>query len=640
MHLAPSSAPFRRPDESLKKEPYVVVDPQPLERQASRSWTTPWRNILNRIWFTEFVAVIVAFVFLVLVFCVLAVFNAKPIDETGTSIWSSLPISILNFLVSSMRTAMLVPVASAVAQLKWTWFRRYRTLADIEVYDDATRGVVGSVMMLTKRRFWYRSSCSCMFQRVSLTNRDRHLAGVGALLTVFSLILETVVAQSIYLDYNGGPLPYQNASWSVPRTNRYEWWKDLVSNDEMDGQVPIVAIQAAVDYGVSYSMSYEGANPLAAPDCPTGYCEFGPYQTLGIDSMCADISDKIESNGQDFYIPSNAGLSSPLSLAKDGGLINATISFQYPDVDWFPHLYNVGPLISNSYIISAWNASLGRAPFAAECLMFWTIFKNNASFDPYGSFDEISMSNWTAKYPVNQTAYAQETDIIMTPPECYVNGSVVTERNLAEVADPVDGISECVYFIRAYAQYALQNYLGNSVYGLVGDYVDGPCDGCYRMSNKFPAYLAQLLDYAPTSDPVADIDNYIFSSLAYFMTAAVRQLPRRAIAITGRDGTYTMPAQGIMFDVDRFRVRWAVMIFPTFLLIACALFALDVAIRSREHIWKRSNLPLLFHGLSTRDRAQFGEILEYGDMKERAKLMNVCFQNSNEGYRFVSWPRE
>ena len=57
-------------------------------------------------------------------------------------------------LVSVMRMAMLLPVASGIAQLKWDWYRNRHSLADIEVYDDAMVGVAGSLKLLAKRRFW------------------------------------------------------------------------------------------------------------------------------------------------------------------------------------------------------------------------------------------------------------------------------------------------------------------------------------------------------------------------------------------------------------------------------------------------------------------------------------------------------
>jgi len=53
------------------------------------------------------------------------------------------------------------------------------------------------------------------------------------------------------MDYNGRPVSYNDSSWSVPRTNRYELWQAVSSGVEIGDQIPIAAVQAAVDYGLS-----------------------------------------------------------------------------------------------------------------------------------------------------------------------------------------------------------------------------------------------------------------------------------------------------------------------------------------------------------------------------------------------------
>lgn len=437
------------------------------------------------------------------------------------------------------------------------------------------------------------------------------------------------------MDYNGKPVPYNDSSWSVPRTNRYEWWQYESSGAEIGDQIPIAAVQAAVDYGLSYGFSWEGDQPVREPNCTSGNCDFGPYQTIGVDTICIDISDKIQSNGQDYYIPANAGLDSDLPLPIDGGLINSTTSFLYPDTDWFPRLNDLGPLISNTYIISNWNGSLNQPPFAVECILFWTVITYESE-TLGGYWNETSLSNWTANYPINQTSFGQVNDITMTPPYCYVNGSSITDYYSEDVLDPIDGMSECIYTVKYMAQYALQYYLANPAYGMNGDYVSGSCSQCFLAKNKFAGYLAQLLLYSISGDPVGDIQVYMFENLAYFLTTTIRQLPRGTMAVQGMNGAYTMPSQGIMYDFDRFRARWGIMTYPTLLIVSCAAFVFTVAMKRRDRVWKKSNLPLLFHGLGQEDRVSVANIEEYAEMKEKANEMYVHFANTAEGLRMVS----
>lgn len=118
-------------------------------------------SFLYGIWFVEVITLVVAFGLLAFIFGVLVIFNNRPIGETGQSIFSSLPTPILNFLVSLMRIAKLLPVTSAIAQLKWNWYKKPNRLSDIEVHGDATRGPYGSIKMLTTPRFWYDRLVLC-----------------------------------------------------------------------------------------------------------------------------------------------------------------------------------------------------------------------------------------------------------------------------------------------------------------------------------------------------------------------------------------------------------------------------------------------------------------------------------------------
>lgn len=65
-----------------------------------------------------------------------------------------LPIfPILALLSAIMRGAMLLPVATALGQLKWSWFRTSNRLADLERFDEASRGITGSLVLLWTVRF-------------------------------------------------------------------------------------------------------------------------------------------------------------------------------------------------------------------------------------------------------------------------------------------------------------------------------------------------------------------------------------------------------------------------------------------------------------------------------------------------------
>lgn len=59
--------------------------------------------------------------------------------------------AIIAALAQTAQSALLVPVASCIGQLKWkwTWFeKKSRRTIDLETYDMASRGPEGSLKLL------------------------------------------------------------------------------------------------------------------------------------------------------------------------------------------------------------------------------------------------------------------------------------------------------------------------------------------------------------------------------------------------------------------------------------------------------------------------------------------------------------
>jgi hypothetical protein len=64
--------------------------------------------------------------------------------------------AIISILATAAKGALLLPVAEAISQHKWLWFRRsQRKLQDIETFDNASRGPWGALTMLLKINIRY-----------------------------------------------------------------------------------------------------------------------------------------------------------------------------------------------------------------------------------------------------------------------------------------------------------------------------------------------------------------------------------------------------------------------------------------------------------------------------------------------------
>lgn len=64
------------------------------------------------------------------------------------------PNSILSLLSTICRLCVLIPITKGLAQLKWVWFaEQQRALSDFEAFENATRGVTGSLFLVWKLKF-------------------------------------------------------------------------------------------------------------------------------------------------------------------------------------------------------------------------------------------------------------------------------------------------------------------------------------------------------------------------------------------------------------------------------------------------------------------------------------------------------
>jgi hypothetical protein len=98
----------------------------------------------------------------------------QPMSESGSSLtWT-------NVLGKISSAALIVPTSEAIGQLKWNWFHNSKAMWDFEIFDKASRGPWGALMLLFR-------------------TRGRSLAALGALLIVLLLAIDTFFQQVVDL---------------------------------------------------------------------------------------------------------------------------------------------------------------------------------------------------------------------------------------------------------------------------------------------------------------------------------------------------------------------------------------------------------------------------------------------------------
>ncbi|KAF2789534.1 hypothetical protein K505DRAFT_222769, partial [Melanomma pulvis-pyrius CBS 109.77] len=127
-----------------------------------------------RLWLWEVAACWLALASHVTMIALLIVYHDAKVSA-WTAPWTF--NSNIAFFITIIKGASLSPVASSLGQLKWRRFWGYKPLVDMEVFDDASRGVYGSVRLLFHLNFY-------------------HFASAGALITIVALSMDTL-AQNV-----------------------------------------------------------------------------------------------------------------------------------------------------------------------------------------------------------------------------------------------------------------------------------------------------------------------------------------------------------------------------------------------------------------------------------------------------------
>ncbi|KAL4742967.1 hypothetical protein BDV11DRAFT_216176 [Aspergillus similis] len=179
--------------------------------------------------------------------------------------------TVLSWLSTVAKGCIAFPLSSGLSQLKWVWFaKRARPLSDLRVFDNASRGVYGSVELVWALRM-------------------RHFAVVGAIAVVLAvgfdpfvqnlvhyssdLVVDTSrvsrLANATYYD-TLGPLQASFSSYFVEPTLKANIYNSIFSTDP--------------------------SRPWAIPQytCPSGNCTWDPVASLAVRALCTDITSSIQ----------------------------------------------------------------------------------------------------------------------------------------------------------------------------------------------------------------------------------------------------------------------------------------------------------------------------------------------------------
>ncbi|KAF2034201.1 hypothetical protein EK21DRAFT_108241 [Setomelanomma holmii] len=534
---------------------------------------------------------------------------------------------VLAFLGAIMRAAMLLGVATAIGQLKWSWFRSGRRLLDLETFDEAARGMLGSAKLIWMLRF-------------------RNVAAVGAALTILTLPLDALIQSSVRIPSEMQPNDVEYLNYpgitNETRISRSTWYDDWQAMQSTRDRWPETSLMNAIRFGESYQNGLSSfITAVTLVDCPTGYCSFPKAQTLAVDRVCVDRTNDIVTyprNGTLAAYKSLPGLDMKFyhegTRDYEAQVIGTYSAVDYPDDDYMKQVFGAGyrALITRTGIMLQGSTGI----LGYECALAWSVRQATEYVDDTSNFQLNSTNDiitWSYEFQPNGT----DVWWSLEPDTCYVQGEVVHKDESDHYQD------NCIFAVGQGAGEGLETMLVDEQDGFMGDlFMINKANQTATRMNSFLLNLNATRtnnnnDAVPSSDKVIfNRINNMWQNIAFAMSFTIRHAPSRMV-----DGSYQYLTTTGSVDkpVYYYNIDWVRLALPAFVVGFAAFFVGYTAfITRKEYAWRRSALPLLFHGIEDRERVALGDVRSFITMQDVAKKLHVRLEEHVDanGARFAT----
>ncbi|KAF2727221.1 hypothetical protein EJ04DRAFT_595782 [Polyplosphaeria fusca] len=511
------------------------------------------------------------------------------------------PNAIIGLLSTFAELLLIMPLQSSIGQLKWLRAMRTRPLDDFRAIDAASRGPLGSLILLARQAGGVTIS-------------------IGALISILALGINVFIQQT--LRYEQIWEPTGEAVLPVAQWSDQDGWIDLEPGSYAVGLDP--ELQSA-SYIALLSPPGKNFNATAL-QCSTGNCTWPSYETLGVCSTCANLTSELETvsvsvnnTPTEYYTLKNGmvltGLDPEQSISIS--ILNITTSYRQGLDGWYdawqPMAFpNKGSKITNVMAIGLspgqvpgfWSrTSEGdqpvtttkgfRKPVAYECIFQFCIRNMQAKL-MNESLVETETSRW-----INDTLFLNWDD-----PHIYDQN--ITFRSAPEASD--------TYYVSP-ENWGTLDQLLSSFLVTNGSLLEG-----YIPFSNEATTMAILRTMNKTVDGFPALMNNVANSLSL----SLRSMPRQP-TVSGQALSMTSHA----------RVRWEWLALPLFELVATLVFLITVIIKTRRQglqPWSNNVLAYFFHGLDDRP---VGVMAPQTVMESKAKQILVEFVPHSDGGRLV-----
>ncbi|MCJ1280854.1 hypothetical protein MMC26_000171 [Xylographa opegraphella] len=530
------------------------------------------------LWIIEWIALWISLAATIGMFVLLHIYNGYPSSTKFYGLHINSWISGLNTI---SKAGMIYPIAGAMGQCKWLWFREKRTLDGLGKFDSASQDPKEAVSFL-----WSHKAMS--------------VASLEALVTIFTLGIDFFVQNAVNLEV----LALRVGDATTTRLQTYN--ATITSGRPM----AMSYIAPLLDIQIVWAL-YAGAfgSPLqSSVSCSTGNCTWNlPYTSLALCSQCQNISHQIQLVNTPG--PNDKGvkcrLPNGLELYNNRDFEDPSQNFNGSGVDEFVASTNYWPSVPFGPPHNMINFTALSVNQAYECSIFMCVNQYQLSVTD-GIITETVAQTWDS------------SSLNSTPGFIYQDQPMYS-LVIPHDEDDSNTVDNPVFSIGTYTYSVLQHFLSSTFSNEIIQ--DAPI---------YSPVLEALAGYGTFKDPNApdnvDLSNLpeIMANITQSISAALRQTEYMNTTIGNalRPGTYI-------------QVVWYWLIFPGLLLMITLVF-LSTTIRQTKkggmETWKASPLPLLFHGLSPQYLSELERVSQLSLMDQKARKLNVQLMQRNGGW--------
>ncbi|KAK2763923.1 hypothetical protein FQN54_009542 [Arachnomyces sp. PD_36] len=601
------------PDSDQRSSKQFGSHPNPTDGAAS--YKRPQSRWSSLPWRLEILSWLGSLCFFIAIVIVLRVLDGRPLPDLRFGIS---PNAIIGLLATFAEFLLIVPVHSAIGQIKWLQALQTRPMDNFRTIDEASRGPWGSILLLARRNG-------------GLT------ASFGAVVTIVALGISTFFQQAlkydtIYPHSDDALMPitqYMNGTGTAPIGG-------VGSASGVDIELlsaPYVALFSPPDTDFT-----------ATAHCGTGNCTWEPYQTLGICNTCEDLTAKLEItkerivphdneglayNTNYYRLPNGFGLTgltpgdmvNQVAFLTSNAMMNITTTVSGVEIAPVSPVWDSVAFANNGsklFSVFAVGASPGTIPtqedvnftydpmtggvfappVAFECVLQACIRTMRAEFNG-GKLTETELSTWVNQTQGQPSGGYNYPDIILQPPG-----------------------SSAPFIASGRAMDGTSNWLSDL---LVGN-ATSPGDDPWKLST--PAYSSALIQplYMAMNDSLTGFPD-LMDNLAKSLSRSLRDIPYQPSPVRGKAFTSTSHAV----------VTWEWLILPIFELIGSLVFLIAVIMETRKRglvPWTNNVLAYFFHGL---DEGPLGRNFRESQdvMEDEARETLMEFQPHKDGGRLV-----